>query len=281
REQRVALEHHVDRPPIGRHRRDILPIEQDASRVRRLKSGEEAQQRGLAAAGGTEQREKLAEKNVERDLFDRGRAAESLAHAIEAHERLRGRLRPWRKTSPRAPPLLIVARIGAVLHRATLTAQGARLNLRRGAWGAGRRPGKPSPRAWAPGAPPTPRFAAAMLRLGSACARRRRASPPICARASPRPSAVRTAARAATSPQSPADRGTIPRHGRRDRRRRARWAPPRRGERPAAPGWRRGTARSPRSPPPPPPRPKRSSRPNPARRRAPPPAHPPPGLRPP
>ena len=60
RKQRVALEHHVDRPPVRRHAGQILAVEQDAARVRRLEAGEHAQQRGLAAAGRPEQREELA-----------------------------------------------------------------------------------------------------------------------------------------------------------------------------------------------------------------------------
>jgi len=89
---------------------------------------------------GPSSAKKLAGENVERDLLDRGRATESFAHAIEAHERFGGRLSPRRESSPRAPPLLMVARIGAVPHRATLTAHGALLNLRRAgaaAWDGG------------------------------------------------------------------------------------------------------------------------------------------------
>ncbi len=65
----------------GGTRRDILPIEQDAALVRRLEAGEQAQQRGLAAARRTEQREELALENVERELLDRGHAAKALADA--------------------------------------------------------------------------------------------------------------------------------------------------------------------------------------------------------
>src|SRR5215472_8581224 len=54
RKQRVALEHHVDRPPIRRYLRNIFTIEQNASFVGRVQTGEEAQQRGLAAARRTE-----------------------------------------------------------------------------------------------------------------------------------------------------------------------------------------------------------------------------------
>src|SRR5262249_61789389 len=85
RKQRVALEHQVDRPPIRRYRRDILTVEQDASLVRRVQAGKQAQQRGLAAARGTEQRKEFAWENVERNAFDRSHGSKLLAHAIEPH----------------------------------------------------------------------------------------------------------------------------------------------------------------------------------------------------
>ena len=60
REQRIALEHHIDRTPMRRHRREIDAVEQDAAGARPLEAGDQSQQRGLAAAGGSEQRKKLA-----------------------------------------------------------------------------------------------------------------------------------------------------------------------------------------------------------------------------
>ncbi len=108
RKQRVALEHHVDRPPIGRHRRDIVPVEQDAARIRRLEAGEQAQQRGLAAARGAEQREEFALENVERHGVDRGRAGEPFAHALEPHQRPRRRVAPGRESSARSDALVRV-----------------------------------------------------------------------------------------------------------------------------------------------------------------------------
>ena len=40
RKQCVALKHHVDGPPIGRHGRDIGSVEEDAPLIRRLEAGE-------------------------------------------------------------------------------------------------------------------------------------------------------------------------------------------------------------------------------------------------
>jgi hypothetical protein len=48
-----------------------------------LEAGDQAQRRGLAAAGRAEQREELALLDVERDLLDRLKGAEGLAHVVE------------------------------------------------------------------------------------------------------------------------------------------------------------------------------------------------------
>src|SRR4029453_11925252 len=122
---------HVDRPPVGRHGSEIDAIEQNASLVRRLKPGKQAQQRGLAAPGRPEERKKLAREDVERDPLDCTRSTKSLAHVVEAHERPRARVRPRRKRSARAAPLRIALLIASVLHAATLTAREARLNVPR------------------------------------------------------------------------------------------------------------------------------------------------------
>jgi len=60
RKQRIRLEHHVDRTLIGRHRRQILTIDQQPTGARGLKSGEQAQQCRLTAAGRSQQTEDLA-----------------------------------------------------------------------------------------------------------------------------------------------------------------------------------------------------------------------------
>ena len=87
RKQRVVLEHHVDRPLMRQHRRDVPAVEQDAALVRRLETGEHAQQRGLAAAARAEQREELAGADVERQPVDRAETAECLRHALDAQQR--------------------------------------------------------------------------------------------------------------------------------------------------------------------------------------------------
>ena len=87
RKQRVVLEHHVDRPLMRQHRRDVPAVEQDPALVRRLEAGEHPQQRGLAAAGRAEQREEFARPDVERQPVHRAKAAELLHHPLDAQQR--------------------------------------------------------------------------------------------------------------------------------------------------------------------------------------------------
>ena len=89
REQRIGLEHHVGRPPIGRHAREILAVEQDVAGIRPLETGDHPQQRGLAAPGRSEQREELAGINVERQPIDGGESAEALGQTIDTQQRTR------------------------------------------------------------------------------------------------------------------------------------------------------------------------------------------------
>ncbi len=113
--QRVALEHHVDRAPIGRHCRDVCPIEQDAPLARGLEAGQHAQQGGLAAAGGTEQREELPFVDVERNVCDRGDPAEALAHAFEPQQRTCRRIGPGREDAAGALRIHRILRLDAAV----------------------------------------------------------------------------------------------------------------------------------------------------------------------
>jgi hypothetical protein len=118
RKQCITLEHHIDRPAVGRHRRNILPVEQDAPVVRRLEAGEHAQQRGLAAARRAEQRKEFAGEYIERHAIDRGHAGEALAHAREPHQRARRRVGPRREGTSRVarvPRTPLVLRVGGAL----------------------------------------------------------------------------------------------------------------------------------------------------------------------
>ena len=106
RKQRVVLEHHVDRALVRQHMGDVLAVEQDAALVRRLEAGEHSQQRGLAAAAGAEQREKLAGPDVERQPVHRAEIAEFLADALDAEQRRMSRRgRPCRSAGVSGAPL--------------------------------------------------------------------------------------------------------------------------------------------------------------------------------
>ena len=103
REQRVGLEHQVDRPLVRRQRRDVAAVEQDAPVARRLEAGEHAQQRGLAAAGRAEQREELVLADVERDAVDRGRPRRNVLRRLSMASSVRG-CASWRE-HPAVEPL--------------------------------------------------------------------------------------------------------------------------------------------------------------------------------
>ena len=75
RPDRVGLEHHAEVALVGRdedplaRRVDEASGDLDLARGRLLQPGDRAQRRGLAAAGGAEQREQLALRHVERHVL--------------------------------------------------------------------------------------------------------------------------------------------------------------------------------------------------------------------
>ena len=81
REQRVALEDRVDRALVRLAVGDVLAADQDAAGGRRLEAGHQAQGRGLAAAGRSEQREERPGRDREVEVLDRGEAGEPLGDA--------------------------------------------------------------------------------------------------------------------------------------------------------------------------------------------------------
>src|SRR3546814_619815 len=88
REERIGLEHHVDRPLVGRHARHVPAFQQDLAPAGDFEAGQHAQQGGLAAPGGPEQGEELALVDVEGDVVDRDEVAELLRYADDLHVRL-------------------------------------------------------------------------------------------------------------------------------------------------------------------------------------------------
>jgi hypothetical protein len=79
---------------VRRHAGDVLAVEQDAALARLLEARQHAQQRGLAAARGAEQREELPFVDIQGYAVDGGEIAEALAHRVELHQRPRDQLVP-------------------------------------------------------------------------------------------------------------------------------------------------------------------------------------------
>ncbi len=67
-ENRIGLEHHVNRPPVGLNIAHVLAINDDSAFSRRLKTGQHAQQGCFAAARRAEQRKKLTTVYFQRDI---------------------------------------------------------------------------------------------------------------------------------------------------------------------------------------------------------------------
>jgi hypothetical protein len=67
-EQRVGLEDETGAALVGAFVRDVLARERDLARVGILEAGDDAQQRGLAAAARPEQRDEFARADLERDV---------------------------------------------------------------------------------------------------------------------------------------------------------------------------------------------------------------------
>ena len=72
RPQRVGLEHHRDAALLGREAGDVAAEEPDRAGRRLLEAGDGAQQRGLAAAGGAEDRDEFARRDGEVDAAQDG-----------------------------------------------------------------------------------------------------------------------------------------------------------------------------------------------------------------
>jgi len=88
REQRVALEHHREIPPVRRQIEAAAAGDANVALVRVLEARDGAQQRGLAAARGAEQSAELAAIDGEGYVIHRERISEPLAYAGELDDRL-------------------------------------------------------------------------------------------------------------------------------------------------------------------------------------------------
>src|SRR5207302_7160763 len=94
RKQRVVLEDRVDVALVGRQRRHVLVLEQQLAAVGLLEAGDDAQRRGLAAAGGPEEGQELRAADREIDALQNGSSREGLGEALKAQQRPSG-LHHW------------------------------------------------------------------------------------------------------------------------------------------------------------------------------------------
>ena len=78
REQRVALKHRVDRPPVGAHAGHVPPAHADPAGGRVLEPGDHAQRGGLAAARRADDREELAALDLQVEAAHGDQVAEAL-----------------------------------------------------------------------------------------------------------------------------------------------------------------------------------------------------------
>ena len=70
REDGIVLENHADIAPVRGQVVDHLVIKGDGPPFNGIESGDHPQQRGLSAAGGAQQREKLSPLDVEAEVRD-------------------------------------------------------------------------------------------------------------------------------------------------------------------------------------------------------------------
>ena len=87
REERIGLEHHIDRPRIGRQCSYVGAVDDDTAAVGGLEPGDHPQQGRLAAARGPQQREERAALDGQRDVVDRCDRAEPLRGSGDFEQR--------------------------------------------------------------------------------------------------------------------------------------------------------------------------------------------------
>ena len=98
REEREVLKHQADAALLRRNEiarpRHLLAVDQHAARGWALDAGGDPEQRGLAAAGRTEQAQHLARRHVERDMVEREPLAITLGDILEGESGGEGDARP-------------------------------------------------------------------------------------------------------------------------------------------------------------------------------------------
>ncbi|MCY1419118.1 hypothetical protein D9M71_347000 [compost metagenome] len=88
REQRVGLEHHVDRPLVGRHVSDVYAIEENAPLRGPFETCEHAQQCGLARSRAAEQGEDLTLLDFQGHVVHGNRLVELLRDPVDFDQHL-------------------------------------------------------------------------------------------------------------------------------------------------------------------------------------------------
>ena len=85
--EREILKDEADAPEIGRTGGDVLALQENASALQRLETGDRAQEHGLAGAARAEQRNILAGVHGERNAVERRALAKKLGQAFQSQNR--------------------------------------------------------------------------------------------------------------------------------------------------------------------------------------------------
>ncbi len=94
REQRVGLEHHIDRALVGRNIGHVGTIDIDAAGGWIIESGQHAQQRRLATARSTEHAEQLAPKNLQIYIVNGGEGPKTFGDPAHLNKGFGVRVQP-------------------------------------------------------------------------------------------------------------------------------------------------------------------------------------------
>ena len=86
REQRKILNHHIDRPLVGRHIRDVLAVEINPSAVGILEAANHAQGGGLATARRPQHGHEFAFLDLKAEVIDGADPAKILGQVFEFND---------------------------------------------------------------------------------------------------------------------------------------------------------------------------------------------------
>ena len=103
--ERIGLEHHGEAALRGTDIGHVLGVDQHLSGGDVLETGDEAQKRRLAAAGGADKHRELAVLDIEIDAVDDADGAERLAHVLQLNaSHGSNSLLPDHLTAPKVKP---------------------------------------------------------------------------------------------------------------------------------------------------------------------------------